>query len=46
MLPLAFILPLWQIFLLLVAVLTMEQFVRVFIPGCCEVGADWSLQGR
>ena len=42
MLPLAFILPLWQIFLLLVAVLTMEQFVRVFIL----VAVKWVLIGR
>ena len=42
MLPLAFILPLWQIFLLLVAVLTMEQFVRVLVL----VAVKWVLIGR
>lgn len=42
MLPLAFILPLWQIFLLLVVVLTLEQFLRVFTLVCVK----WVLIGR
>jgi len=42
LLPLAFMLPLWQTFLLLVALLTLEQFVRVLIL----VVVKWSLIGR
>ena len=42
MLPLAFVLPLWQIFLVLIAVLTLEQFVRVLML----VALKWLLIGR
>ena len=42
LLPLSFMLPVWQTFLLLIAVLTLEQFVRVFIL----VAVKWSLIGR
>lgn len=42
MLPLAFILPLWQVLILLVVVLTLEQFIRVLVL----VAVKWLLIGR